>query len=68
MLNDVVNYLTERDDLEKAFAGIKRNLAPAGGLAVFDATPPRCSSAIMAPESRSGWGELGGAGEASPTQ
>jgi SAM-dependent methyltransferase len=37
MLNDVINYLTDRDDLERAFAGIKRNLTAAGGLAVLDA-------------------------------
>lgn len=37
MLNDVINYLTDASDLKKAFAGIKRNLAPAGSLAVFDA-------------------------------
>jgi len=37
MLNDVINYLIDGDDLEKAFAGLKRNLAPAGSLAVFDA-------------------------------
>jgi hypothetical protein len=37
MLNDVINYLTDGDDLEQVFAGVKRNLAPAGSLAVFDA-------------------------------
>jgi SAM-dependent methyltransferase len=36
LLNDVVNYLTEDGDLERAFAGVERNLAP-DGLAVFDA-------------------------------
>jgi predicted TPR repeat methyltransferase len=35
-LNDVVNYLTEDGDLERAFAGIRANLAP-GGLVLFDA-------------------------------
>lgn len=34
-LNDVVNCLTEDGDLERAFGGIERNLAPLG-LAVFD--------------------------------
>lgn len=36
LLNEVVNYLTEDGDLERAFAGVRRNLAP-GGLIVFDA-------------------------------
>lgn len=35
-LNDVVNYLTEDGDLERAFVGMKRNLAP-HGLICFDA-------------------------------
>jgi SAM-dependent methyltransferase len=35
-LNDVVNYLTEDGDLELAFQGMKRNLAP-HGLVCFDA-------------------------------
>ncbi|HEX5712645.1 MAG TPA: methyltransferase domain-containing protein [Solirubrobacterales bacterium] len=35
-LNDVVNYLTEDGDLERAFAGVRANLAPQG-LFVFDA-------------------------------
>lgn len=35
-LNDVVNYLIEDGDLERAFAGIRANLAP-GGLVLFDA-------------------------------
>jgi SAM-dependent methyltransferase len=37
LLNDVVNYLTEDGDLERAFAGVRANLAPAHGLAIFDA-------------------------------
>lgn len=36
LLNEVVNYLTQDGDLERAFAGVRRNLAP-GGLVVFDA-------------------------------
>jgi SAM-dependent methyltransferase len=36
LLNEVVNHLTEDGDLERAFAGIRRNLSP-GGLVVFDA-------------------------------
>jgi SAM-dependent methyltransferase len=35
LLNEVVNYLTDDGDLERAFAGIRRNLA-ADGLVVFD--------------------------------
>lgn len=35
-LNDVVNYLTEDGDLERAFARVRANLAP-GGLFIFDA-------------------------------
>ena len=35
LLNEVVNYLTEDGDLERAFAGVRRNLA-ADGLVVFD--------------------------------
>jgi SAM-dependent methyltransferase len=35
-LNDVVNYLTEDGDLERAFEAMKRNLAPQG-LICFDA-------------------------------
>jgi len=37
MLNDVINYLTDDGDLDRACAGIKRNLRPAAGLAVLDA-------------------------------
>jgi SAM-dependent methyltransferase len=36
LLNDVVNYLTEDGDLERAFAGVKANLSRDDGLAVFD--------------------------------
>jgi SAM-dependent methyltransferase len=36
LLNDVVNYMTEDGDLEKAFAGVRRNLSLDQGLAVFD--------------------------------
>ncbi|HWO46738.1 MAG TPA: class I SAM-dependent methyltransferase [Solirubrobacterales bacterium] len=36
LLNEVVNYLTEDGDLERAFAGIRRNLSTEG-LVVFDA-------------------------------
>ena len=35
-LNDVVNYLTEDGDLERALSGMAANLAP-GGLILFDA-------------------------------
>jgi SAM-dependent methyltransferase len=35
LLNEVVNYLTEDGDLERAFAGVRRNLSPEG-LVVFD--------------------------------
>ena len=35
-LNDVVNYLLEDGDLERAFAGMRANLAP-NGLVLFDA-------------------------------
>jgi SAM-dependent methyltransferase len=35
LLNEVVNYLTEDGDLERAFAGVRRNLA-FDGLVVFD--------------------------------
>ncbi|HEX6204982.1 MAG TPA: methyltransferase domain-containing protein [Solirubrobacterales bacterium] len=37
LLNDVVNYTTEDGDLESVFAGVKRNLIPGHGLAIFDA-------------------------------
>ena len=36
LLNDVVNYLTEDGDLEKALAGVRRNLDRDQGLAAFD--------------------------------
>jgi SAM-dependent methyltransferase len=36
LLNEVINYLTEDGELERAFAGIRRNLSPEG-LVVFDA-------------------------------
>lgn len=36
LLNDIVNYLTEDGDLERAFAGVRRNLDPDHGLVVFD--------------------------------
>lgn len=35
LLNEVVNYLTEDGDLQRAFAGVRRNLSP-DGLVVFD--------------------------------
>lgn len=35
LLNEVVNYLTEDGDLERAFAGVRRNLS-SEGLVVFD--------------------------------
>jgi SAM-dependent methyltransferase len=35
LLNEVVNYLTDDGDLERAFACVRRNLAP-DGLVVFD--------------------------------
>lgn len=38
LLNDVVNYLTEDGDLERAFAGVARNLNRDHGLAIFDAS------------------------------
>ncbi|HST69091.1 MAG TPA: class I SAM-dependent methyltransferase [Solirubrobacterales bacterium] len=37
LLNDVVNYMTDDGDLEKAFAGVKQNLSRRQGLVVFDA-------------------------------
>lgn len=37
LLNDVVNYLIEEDDLAQLFAGIKRNLSRDQGLVLFDA-------------------------------
>ena len=36
LLNDVVNYLTEDGDLERAFAGVKANLSRDDGLVAFD--------------------------------
>lgn len=36
LLNDVVNYLVEDGDLERVFAGVKRNLSERNGLVVFD--------------------------------
>ncbi|MGN6255672.1 MAG: class I SAM-dependent DNA methyltransferase [Solirubrobacterales bacterium] len=37
LLNDVVNYMTEDGDLERAFAGVKANLSRDHGLVAFDA-------------------------------
>lgn len=37
LLNDVINYLTEEDDLEQIFAGFKRNLSRDQGRVIFDA-------------------------------
>lgn len=37
LLNDVVNYLTEDGDLERLFAGFRRNLSRDQGRVVFDA-------------------------------
>lgn len=36
LLNDVVNYMTEEGDLERAFAGVRHNLAQDHGLVAFD--------------------------------
>jgi SAM-dependent methyltransferase len=47
LLNDVVNYLVEDGDLEKVFAGVKRNLSPRG-LVVFDANTLRLFQADFA--------------------
>lgn len=37
LLNDALNYMTEDEDLEKVFAGARRNLSRDRGLLVFDA-------------------------------
>jgi SAM-dependent methyltransferase len=47
LLNEVVNYLTEDGDLERAFAGIRRNLSREG-LVVFDANTPLWFSEVFA--------------------
>lgn len=36
LLNDVLNYVTEEEDLRRVFAGIEGNLNPSGGLVAFD--------------------------------
>lgn len=41
LLNDVVNYLVEEDELQELFSGIKQNLHPDHGLFVFDANTLR---------------------------
>lgn len=57
-LNDVVNYLIEDGDLNRALAGIRANLAPRG-LALFDtntlATFRSSSDAEVAGQSRGEW-------------
>jgi SAM-dependent methyltransferase len=53
-LNDVVNYLLEDGDLERAFAGMRANLAP-GGLILFDSNTLNVY--------RSGFGDTAGAQE-----
>jgi SAM-dependent methyltransferase len=40
-LNDIVNYLVEKNELQELFSGIKRNLHPDHGLFVFDANTLR---------------------------
>lgn len=59
MLNDVINYLTDRDDLEKTFAGLKRNLALDGSLAALDAN----TTALFRRDYGAGdWEQLGATG------
>src|SRR5690349_6529495 len=36
MLNDVLNYVTEEDELREVFAGVRRNLGSPDGLLLFD--------------------------------
>lgn len=60
LLNDVVNYMIEDGDLEKVFAGVRSNLRPPHGLAVFDANTLALFRAEFASEvdeemSRGGW-------------
>lgn len=57
-LNDVINYLIEDGDLDRAFEGIRANLAP-GGLALFDtntlATLRSSSDEEIASQDRGEW-------------
>lgn len=41
LLNDVVNYLVEEDELQKLFSGVRQNLCSNRGLFVFDANTLR---------------------------
>jgi SAM-dependent methyltransferase len=36
LLNDVLNYMTEEEELEQVFTGLTRNLSPTYGLVIFD--------------------------------
>jgi SAM-dependent methyltransferase len=36
LLNDVLNYILDENELENVFGGIQRNLSRSGGLAIFD--------------------------------
>lgn len=50
ILNDVLNYLTEDGDLERLFAGVKRNLNRDHGLAIFDASTFALFQAVFTSE------------------
>lgn len=41
LLNDVINYLVDDDDLVEVFSGVRRNLMPKSGLVVFDSNTLR---------------------------
>lgn len=71
LLNDVVNYLVEDGDLEKVFAGVKRNLSRHRGLVVFDANTLRLfqndfASGVSEEMSGKGWEWRGLTEEAKP--
>jgi SAM-dependent methyltransferase len=52
-LNDVVNYLTEDGDLERALAGMAANLTP-GGLLLFDSNTLASFRDMYTPEAEAG--------------
>jgi SAM-dependent methyltransferase len=71
LLNDVVNYMTEDDSLERAFAAVRRNLNPDHGLAVFDVNSLSLlregfTSGVVEAMSTRGWEWLGLTKEAKP--
>ena len=69
MLNDVLNYVTETEELGPVFRGVRRNLDPEAGLCLFDVNTLTLFREDFTPacvESGDGWEWRGLTGEVRP--